>query len=408
MTSLSVKQKALIYLNRYRSIDSNNIYNIPWELTQDGVANALCISRAHASIVLNQLRDEDLAIDRITHVKNGKSKRKSYFITPLGIEEAAKLIDLAAKNNIDISMITESKRKSAEILTSKLSKEDRMALGCACAFNMPVPIESLPKIHNFSIPTDVNGNVIIDDELRQNMMQSATDIDRADWHGFAANYWMDIKLKRDERFYESIQELLYHMVESGRNRDACKLISSELYYFVNSIDDLLHDTIKKVRPVDKYEKDVLILSLEVCLEYDELDETKGLIDRLSSIDSDCASTYVFDVEMKKGDRDAAKAAISGSKDRYPIAKVRWASLLREERKNKEARELLNSVRDVTGTELDNFQLEKYIELARLDSAEGHDADAYQRLSKVRSTVNNKIFNRKFKALEKELKIRLEI
>ena len=59
MTSLSVKQKALIFLNKYKNHDKSDIYNTPWELTQDGVASAICVSRAHASIVLNQLKDEE-------------------------------------------------------------------------------------------------------------------------------------------------------------------------------------------------------------------------------------------------------------------------------------------------------------------------------------------------------------
>ena len=75
MTSLSVKQKTLIFLNKFKSLNPNDIYNTPWEVTQDGVANALCISRAHACIVLNQLRDEGNADEKISHVRNGKSKR---------------------------------------------------------------------------------------------------------------------------------------------------------------------------------------------------------------------------------------------------------------------------------------------------------------------------------------------
>lgn len=408
MSSLSVKQKALIFLNKYKAYDKSDIYNTPWELTQDGISSAICVSRAHASIVLNQLKNEGKAEEKITHIRNGKIKRKSYYLTPLGMEEAAKVLEMAAKENIDVSGILDSKKQGSGIDPNKLNEGDRFALGCACAFNMAIEPSALPPVTNITLPTDINGKVSFDEDYRKRVLESANDEERAGWHGYAANYWFDKKLKRADDFYECLHELLYQYVESGRNRDACKLISGETYYFINSIDDELHDIIKKIKPVERYEKDILMLSIEICLEYDEMDEVDALVKRLSEIDSDCASAYIFDIEMKKGNRDAAKAAIKDNWNTYPMAGVRWASLLREEGKYKEARELLESIKGVTGTELDNFQIEKYVELARIDSAEGHYEDAYQRLSKVKASFNNAVFNRKLNALVKELKAKLSV
>ena len=127
MASLSVKQKALIFLNKYKTLDSNDIYNTPWELTQDGVANALCRSRAHACIVLNQLKSEDMVEEKITHVKNGKIRRKSYFILPAGMDEASKLLAMAEKENIDLSFILDSKKQGTNVSLDKLSESDRFA-----------------------------------------------------------------------------------------------------------------------------------------------------------------------------------------------------------------------------------------------------------------------------------------
>ena len=407
MTSLTVKQKALIFLNKYKALDRTDIYNTPWELTQDGVANALCISRAHASIVLNQLKNEDKAEEKITHVKNGKAQRKSYFITATGMGEASELLQIVEKESIDISFLMDSKKRSSNMDVGKLSDSNRFALGCACAFNMPVSVSVLPPMTNLSLPTDANGNIVVDDELREKVMKGADEEERASWHGYAANYWFDRKLKRADDLYECIHELLYHYVESGRNRDACKLISNELYYFINSIDDQLHDTMKKVKPIDKYAKDVLMLSIEVCLEYGETDEAERLLNDLKAVDRNCASVYEFDIMMKKGDKDAARVAIEGNWNEYPMAGIRWASLLRDEGKYQEARDVLNSIHDIDA-DLTNFQLEKFIELARIDSAEGHYQDAYQRLSKARATVKNSSYDKRFNALEKELKIKLNI
>lgn len=408
MASLSVKQKTLIYLNKYKSFDPSNTYNAPWELTQDGIANALCISRAHASIILSQLKNESKAEETMSHIKNGKTKRKAYYITPIGMEEAVKIIDYAVREEINIDSIIDAKRQDPVLLLDKLSESDRYALGCLCAFHTPMPASALPPIRNMSLPTDIDGNLNIDPVLRDKVLASAPDTERAEWHGYAANYWFDRKIKHGSDYYECLHELLYQYVRSGRNRDACKLVSSELYYLINSIDDQLHDTVKDIILVEKYAKDILMLKISICLEYDEIDECRRLIDELKVIDSDCASSYNFDMEMKLGNRAAAEAAISDSAERDPMAKIRRASLLRMDGKYDEARELLMSIREIVGTDLDNFQLEKYIELARIDAAEGHYDEAYQRLSKARATVKNDIYDRKFRALERELKIKLKI
>ena len=409
MTSLSVKQKALIFLNRYRTYDRSDIYNTPWELTQDGIAGGIGVSRAHASIVLNQLKNEEKVEEKITHIRNGKIKRKSYFLTPLGMNEASKLLDIAAKEGIDISGLVDPKRQGFDVDPGRLSDKDRFALGCACAFRMPVDPALLPPVSGISLPTGIDGKVVFDEGFRKRMIESADDEERALWHGYAADHWFERKLKRADDLYECLHELLYQYVESGRNRDACKLISMELYHYVNSIDDELHDTVKKVRPVERYERDVLMLAIDICLEYDEMDEADVLLNRLSEIDSDCASAYGFDIAMKKGDRDSAKAAITDTWRTYPMAAVRWASLLTDDGKYQEAREVLDSIRDTMyDAELDNFQVEKFMGLARIDCAEGRYEDAYKRLKKLRASFNTDVYNRKLDPLEKELKRRLGI
>ena len=409
MTSLSVKQKALIFLNKYKSLDPSDIYNTPWELTQDGVANALCISRAHACIVLKQLKNEDMVEEKITHIRNGKVRRKSYFIMPAGMEEASDLLRIAEKENIDLSFILDSKKQGTNVSLDKLNESDRDALGCACAFMTPVQLSILPQFKNVSIPVDVNGYVMIDRELRENVMNSADDEKRALWHGYAANYWLDRKIRKGDDYYECIHELLYHYVESGRNRDACKLISSELFYFINTIDDELHDTVAKVEPIERYLKDVLVLSVNIHIEYGEIEEAEKDAERLKTVDGACASAYIFDIAMLKGDRAAAEKAIADTWQKDPMAGVRKASLLREDGRLEEARKVLIETRwDLYDENYSNFELEKFIELARIDCAEGHYDDAYQRISKTKHIINDAKYGKKYLELEKELKKKLNI
>lgn len=52
MVTLSIGQRIIMHLDRFKMTDSSEIYNIPWDLTQDGIATSIRISRAHASIEL--------------------------------------------------------------------------------------------------------------------------------------------------------------------------------------------------------------------------------------------------------------------------------------------------------------------------------------------------------------------
>ena len=408
MASLSVRQRIVMYLEKYRNNDPNNIYDIPWDLTQDGIAAGLRISRAHASVELGKLMDMGKVEERLTHIKNGKVKRKTYYLTPLGKENADDIRRFAAEEGIDLDSVLDLKRKDPTILLEDLIPEDRYALGCACAFDVPVPISYLPKTSRLVIPTNPDGMTVISPVLRDNILSAAGDEERAAWHGFAANYWFDRKVKQDDDYYECVHELLYHYVESGRNRDACKLISSEMYYLINSIDDQLHDTLKKVEPVERYAPDVLTVMIAVCLDYGEDREAMRRIEDLGRYDEDLASVCLFDLCWKNGEKDRAKTCISDAKDRNPLAGVRWASVLRDEGRYAEAREFLESVRGVTGTDYDNFAVKKFTELSLIDMAEGRYEDAYTRLSKARATVNSKYCNQRFSALERELRSKLKI
>ena len=91
MTDFTIGERLLLHLYRYRSLDQNEIYNIPWELTQDGIATTLCISRAHASIELKKLKNKERVVEYQAHVKGGKVKRYVYYLNPEGLKAAAEV-----------------------------------------------------------------------------------------------------------------------------------------------------------------------------------------------------------------------------------------------------------------------------------------------------------------------------
>jgi len=75
--------RALQYLRQYNP--ENLDFVAPFDLTQDGVAAALGITRPHASLVLNKLIMDGLVESRMLHIKGGRRRRTAYIISPAGV-----------------------------------------------------------------------------------------------------------------------------------------------------------------------------------------------------------------------------------------------------------------------------------------------------------------------------------
>ena len=80
--SLTVGERILFHL--FQNLKSEDKYEVPFDVTQDGIAQSCGISRAHAAIELKKLRETNQIIEKLSHVKRAKSRRKVYSLTPEG------------------------------------------------------------------------------------------------------------------------------------------------------------------------------------------------------------------------------------------------------------------------------------------------------------------------------------
>lgn len=97
--ALTVAEKILFHLFQY--LKSEDKYEVPFDVTQDGIAQSCGISRAHAAIELKKLRESDQLIEKLSHVKKAKSRRKVYFLTQDGKTKAAKIADHVRSENVE-------------------------------------------------------------------------------------------------------------------------------------------------------------------------------------------------------------------------------------------------------------------------------------------------------------------
>src|SRR5439155_1969466 len=93
LSPVTVGERILVHLSWY--LRYSDAFECPRETTQDGIADALRISRAHAALELKRLRAASKAEERMAHVAGARSRRKVYFLTPSGAGDARALRDHA-------------------------------------------------------------------------------------------------------------------------------------------------------------------------------------------------------------------------------------------------------------------------------------------------------------------------
>lgn len=387
MIGLSVGQKVVIHLMNHTQ-STSDFYNSPWEITQDGIATALRISRAHASIELKKLKNNEMVAEEQVHVKGSKSKRKTYQLTSKGRDEYNNIKEFASANSINIDLVMNCQPEKNGMIIGKLNDEERYAVGCACVFRIPVTQEILPKTNKSVLPANSMGTVMINEKMRKDFLAGATQDELTTWHSYAADYWLEDDRHISDNI-DSMHERLYHLVMAGRQRDACKIISANMYEFILTSNDDLHDTLAMITKVpDAYAIDVYSVMIDVDIQSGDFESAAKNVELLSSKDRNAADLYRSDLELAKGNADNALEILRKIENETPVAGIRIANIMAYKGDYVNARKYANSVKCGSTTN-PSIGVERFILLSKIDKKEGKDADAYAHLMKARASVSEK-------------------
>ncbi len=387
--NISVKDKVIAHLYRNRYVDTNDIYNLPWDITQDGIAVSLGITRAHASIELKKLKEASMVDEKQAHVKGGKVKRKCYMLTPLGREFAERTLERAEMNDVDIFSMIDMKRQDASALLESLSEKDRYSLGCACALRIPVPKGLLPNEGFPTLPLDITGKSSICDLLRRKVINHASPEELMAWHSFAADCWLD---HYDELGDDTtmVHERLYHLVSAGRMMDACKLVSNHVYELISTTTDDLCETMQMLHPIpERFAKDVISVRIEADMDSSDIGDARECIRMLEPIDAESAMIYSSDLAYINGDVSEAMGILESMDLRNPMVNIRIAKMMFENGETEGAKMILNSLTGIYETGRIDVAVERFLLLARIDKTEGDDESCYCHLMKARASVPDK-------------------
>ena len=82
-----VQERILLHLRDY--VDHAEKVEVPFALSQMGIANAVSIARSNVPRAISGLRDQGYLLEKQAHVTGVSRKRKAYFLT----DDGAKLAD---------------------------------------------------------------------------------------------------------------------------------------------------------------------------------------------------------------------------------------------------------------------------------------------------------------------------
>ena len=100
MQGATVGERIVVHLSGFlRHVDA---YEVPLEMTQDGIGAALGISRAHVALELKRLRDAGKVEERMAHVAGARTRRKVYDLTPSGQELARRMREYARTRTVTV------------------------------------------------------------------------------------------------------------------------------------------------------------------------------------------------------------------------------------------------------------------------------------------------------------------
>ncbi|HQQ25238.1 MAG TPA: hypothetical protein PLR51_03055 [Methanomassiliicoccales archaeon] len=245
-TPITVGERIVLHLAQYSK--HLNDFDAPFEVSQDGIGEALRISRAHAAIELKKLKEAGTVTERIAHIRAGPVKRKVYFLTEAGEGKARNLKDFASRQGIEISPLLDLRKCKGEDLWAQLNPDSRSLMAKAAVFRKPFKRSALPQTTVSLLPEDKDGIAELPESLRISIPALLDKNALREAHSFAADYWLG------EGDYV---ERLHHLLQANRSLEAQMLLSTRGWQMARTAGPELLDSLKGMgEPLPRYAREV--------------------------------------------------------------------------------------------------------------------------------------------------------
>ena len=229
MYDFTIHQKMLLHLSKFGYLDIGMEYGAPEDITQDGTAAALGITRSHACTVLIRMKKMGEVKEGLARVKGSRSrvKRKIYLLTESGQKILDKLLDELEASGIPRSELVLRQsidRMSAESMCM-MTPEDRRTMGMLCVLRRKLSRQET-GVDGAGFPFDSKGCLSINPESKERFLGTAKEGEMEQWHSAAADLYSGD--------WEDLPERLRHLTLSGRNREALRLAYEHRFEIADS------------------------------------------------------------------------------------------------------------------------------------------------------------------------------
>jgi hypothetical protein len=400
MENATIRERALLHLNRFLSMTPSELFNVPFDLTQDGIASVLGISRAHASLELKKLKETGKVDDWLAHIKGSGTKRKVYYLLPDGIAEAELLKKRFEASGIAVDALLDMKRCEPEVMWDNLNIKDKETFGLACVFRVPIERRTLPDTTSGVIPANFFGMTCITDDVREKYLSLSAPDKIKVWHSQAADWWMDNKGEGGDK------ERFYHLTGAGRNTEACKFIVKMSEEFLDDPDEDLLFIMKGLVVIPKYAKPVYNIRARTALDCGDAKDALVCADVLAGLGEGGTDAIRAEAYMLSGDNQKGfdMAAAMFSKDPSAKTALIAARCLFRMKKYSEASELVDSSCVILSDNNDATDIGGLLLLkAGIAYTMGKTDDTLSYLNKAKRASHKKKTKDKIDALTKNIK-----
>ncbi|MGI6471604.1 MAG: helix-turn-helix domain-containing protein [Candidatus Methanomethylophilaceae archaeon] len=297
MTKTTIRERILLHLSRFIMVSDQENYNLPFDLTQDGIASALGISRAHSSLELKKLRRTGLVKERQVRVIGSNVRRKVYHLEEEGLREAEMVKKRLEAAGIPFETILDLKHCEPELMWAKLNDSDRDVLGLACVIRIPVHKDALPPASSGVIPATHKGMVDISNEVKMRYLGAADPELVRKWNSLAADWYIDNNSDNREK--------LYHLIKSGRNFESDRLLIRDAGKFLVDCDEELMSIIKTMDHPEKTPKSSWSIRGKLAINCRDVEYAETCAERLREMDSSEGDILSAEIKYVRGDYEGA-------------------------------------------------------------------------------------------------------
>ena len=276
MKEITNHDRISAHLFRYNYIRSDIEFDAPFEITQDGIAMGIGVSRGHSNIILRRMEENNEIIVGLSSIKdsNRSAKRKIYLLSEYGKNLFKARVKELKESGTDIEDLVKGIDRYRLEDIRRITGDRMDDLGCMAVLRVKVRKEDVP-LESPLVPIIRQSYAVMKDSIRKIIITEASPIEIRRWHSKAADWCMDHDA--------DIKERLHHLVSSFRDREAMRIARNQKYLLMDNPDQDLSNSLGALA-LRSERSDIIETATRIALEVGDLQMADDLSAKLLHID----------------------------------------------------------------------------------------------------------------------------